>query len=210
MAEADQNPPKQQDAAADALDYLAVGQKDFTPPQEQTSLPSDPAEAAAAAAVDADPLAALTRMDQDPSEQAPADPSEAMAAGPALLAPDAPPKGGASVPPGQAAPPPPFRGVEAARAKLNRPATLAKAHQRITLQSYKTTMIPMLLVVGGLVAIAAMLSLIMLITGNAGEREFMGVDMRHWFLLMTLLDFPLSGAMIFGAYWFHRELKSVK
>ena len=89
-----------------------------------------------------------------------------------------------------------------ARAVQNRQQAHAQA------LAYKKTVFPLMLVVGGILALVAIIGLYYCISINWQSRFWH--EYGTWLLLLTILAFPLSGIMLFGAWWFHRDVQKAK
>jgi len=153
-------------------------------------------------------------------EPAVAEPLEAEVAGaePAGAAPGAAPEGSADDPPAQedlgeieledeplmaeavlAAP----EGAGVYQAKRARQAALSGQQLKAKALFLRKTMIPILLVVGGLLLGIGVISIAM-VTGVAPED--VGTSNRGLLIVVAVLSFPLAASLFFGAWWFKREL----
>jgi len=134
-----------------------------------------------------DPHDALTRMADGEIEEA--DPQEAPAA-PAEPDLDEALAGATGL-----------AGRQAFQARQARASALSAQQARATHHAYKRTMIPLLLIVGLLLIVVGVLSSAMLIWHR-------GEGMHDTALAaVTLVSFPLSAILLFGAWWFRRDVK---
>jgi len=92
-------------------------------------------------------------------------------------------------------------GEHALRARRARSASIGADDARSRSAAYKRTMVPLLLAVGGLLLLVGILSAMML----TGRQAAGPPDDR--LVLVTLISFPLAAMLIFGAWWFHRDVK---
>ncbi len=90
-------------------------------------------------------------------------------------------------------------GEDARRARQARSANIGAHQARATRHASKRFMIPMLLALGVLLLVVGLASVLILSRGDSGADAKLTIVM--------LLSFPLAAVMIFGAYWFHREVK---
>ena len=88
----------------------------------------------------------------------------------------------------------------AAKVRAAQQVVFARQQKEVYARSFKQTLIPLLLVVGGLVLAVAILSLYMVMRAPAGRRSSL-------LMLLTFLSFPLAGILLIGAWWLHREVK---
>lgn len=94
-------------------------------------------------------------------------------------------------------------GRRAYQARGARGARIAGRQARANVNAYKKMMIPLLLVVGALLILIGMLGVSMLIAAEEADSG------TRWHALMTavaLVSFPLGAILLFGAWWFHRDV----
>ena len=89
------------------------------------------------------------------------------------------------------------------RAGGARGGRIAGRQARANVNAYKKMMIPLLLVVGVLLILIGLLGVSMLIAAEEADSG------TRWHALMTavaLVSFPLGAILLFGAWWFHRDV----
>lgn len=94
-------------------------------------------------------------------------------------------------------------GRRAYQARGARGARIAGRQARANVNAYKKMMIPLLLVVGALLILIGLLGVSMLIAPEEADSG------TRWHALMTavaLVSFPLGAILLFGAWWFHRDM----
>ena len=94
-------------------------------------------------------------------------------------------------------------GRRAYQARGARGARIAGRQARANVNAYKKMMIPLLLVVGALLILIGLLGVSMLIAAEEADSG------TRWHALMTavaLVSFPLGAILLFGAWWFHRDV----
>ncbi len=95
-------------------------------------------------------------------------------------------------------------GRQASRAKQARSVRIGGQQAQAHAHAYKKMMIPLLLVVGVLLILIGALDVTMLAQADEGELR------TRWHALMAaiaLASFPLGAILLFGAWWFRREVK---
>lgn len=179
----------QQDVEADALAFLASGAESEVV-IDPSQVPDD-SEGPAVPAEDVDPAEVLAHPETMPTQSSaavePAAPTLAQAAVIPLY------------PTGQAAPPPLI--TSQAGSRRASAANFAKLEVRSKSLMYKQTMTPLLLIVGGMLAIVFIVGLIMLLTGP-------GITSNPLLLFLTIVSFPLAAVLLFGSFWFHKDVKA--
>ncbi len=167
-------PQEQRKDPADALADLAAQEPaEIVAPPEPPTLPADPTEALNRLAESE--AASPAEGDLDTPERAPVDLEMAEKTG--------------------------LAGRDAFQARRARSATIGGDETRASSAAYKRTMIPLLLVVGGLLILVGALSAWMLLrqVDTGGHSAAL--------VLVTLVSFPLAALLVFGAWWFHRDVR---
>ena len=102
--------------------------------------------------------------------------------------------------------------TEAARVqRVPSERAVASAARRVQMQQYKRTMIPLMLVVGALLLGLSALTVLMLTRQPAPDPNQAQVQktlIQQYGVWAVAAAAPLGAALLAGAWWFHREVRS--